>query len=122
MVGNASVELYWAKVEQGSVATPFVPKLYDEELSICRRYYRKYWTSMLFPQFYQNQYIGFYFDMPMRRDPDVGTFSILSTSNSSSIGQSVEVYAQGVYKFHVTSGYSEKAIIVPMLELDAEIY
>lgn len=121
-VNDAQVELYWAKAELGSTATQFVPRLYDEELIFCRRYYRKYWTSMLFPQFYQNQYCGFMFDVPMRKDPTVKTFSILSTSNNSSIGQSVEVYAQGVYKFHVTSGYAEKAVLVPMLELDAEIY
>lgn len=117
-------EVYIAgvKLEYGSVATPLSSRPYEEELLMCRRYYRKYWTSMLFPQFYSNQYCGFAFDTPMRKDPTVGTFTILSTSNNNSIGSSVEVYAQGVYKFHVTSGYSEKAILVTMLELDAEIY
>lgn len=37
-IGDASVELYWAKVEQGTVATPFVPRLYGEELMLCQRY------------------------------------------------------------------------------------
>lgn len=119
---GVTANIEWVKLEYGSIATPFAPRSYQDELLICRRYYRKYWTSMLFPQFYSNQYCGFLFDMPMRANPTVKTFSILSTSNGSSIGASVEVYAQGVYKFFVTQGYSEKAIIVPMLELDAEIY
>lgn len=119
---KCSVEIEYIKLEHGSVSTPLASRLYQEELLICRRYYRKYWTSMLFPQFYSNQYCGFLFDIPMRKDPTVKTFSILSTSNGSSIGVNVEVYAQGVYKFFTTEGYSEKAIIVPMLELDAEIY
>lgn len=121
--GNGSqLTIEWVKLEQGAIATPFVSRLFEEELLMCRRYYRKYWTAMLFPQFYSNQYCGFLFDTPMRADPTVKTFSILSTSNNSSIGSNVEVYAQGVYKFYVTAGYAEKAILVPMLELDAEIY
>lgn len=116
------VEIYWVKLEQGSIATPFISRLYEEDLLICRRYYRKYWTSMLLPQFYENQYCGFVFDTPMRGDPTVKTFSILSTSNNSSIGANVEVTAQGVYKFHTISSYTGKTILVPMLELDAEIY
>ena len=40
-INNAQVELYWAKVEQGSFATPFVSRLYAEELALCKRYYEK---------------------------------------------------------------------------------
>jgi len=29
----------WAKLELGSIATPFVPRLYAEELALCQRYY-----------------------------------------------------------------------------------
>ena len=37
---NASVEIAWVKLEQGSIATPFVPRLYAEELAMCQRYYQ----------------------------------------------------------------------------------
>lgn len=40
-IKGTNVELYWAKVEQGTVATPFVPRLYVEELALCQRYYEK---------------------------------------------------------------------------------
>lgn len=37
---NSTVELEWIKLEQGSIGTPFVPRLYDEEFLICQRYYQ----------------------------------------------------------------------------------
>jgi hypothetical protein len=119
---GSQLSIEWIKLEQGTIATTFVQRLREEELLICRRYYRKYWTSMVFQQFYSNQYYGFLFDTPMRADPTVKLFSILSVNNNSSVGANVEVYAQGVYKFHTVAEYTSNAIIVPMLELDAEIY
>ena len=35
---NSSVTLKWVKLEQGSIATPLVPRLYAEELLLCQRY------------------------------------------------------------------------------------
>ena len=35
-----SATIKWVKLEVGSIATPFVPRLYAEELAICRRYYQ----------------------------------------------------------------------------------
>lgn len=119
---GSSMELIYVKLEEGKSPTKFTSRIFEEELAICRRYYRKYWTSMVFPQFYGNQYYGFLFDTPMRIHPQVKFFSILSVNDNSSVGASVEVYAQGVYKFHTISTYTNNAIIVPMLELDAEIY
>lgn len=40
--GNCVVELEWAKLELGDHATPYVPRLYAEELELCQRYYQKY--------------------------------------------------------------------------------
>ena len=34
-----SVTIKWIKLELGSVATPFVPRSYGEELALCQRYY-----------------------------------------------------------------------------------
>lgn len=39
LVGESSVELYYIKLERGSIATPFVPRPYGEELALCQRYY-----------------------------------------------------------------------------------
>ena len=45
---GASVEIEWIKLEQGTVATTFVPRLYAEELALCQRYYEKR-TVVFFP-------------------------------------------------------------------------
>ena len=36
--GSVSI-IEWVKLEKGSIATPFVPRQYTEELMLCRRYY-----------------------------------------------------------------------------------
>ena len=36
---TATLDIEWMKLELGSVATPFVPRLYAEELALCKRYY-----------------------------------------------------------------------------------
>lgn len=37
---NSSINIEWIKLEQGSIATPFVPRPYTEELALCQRYYQ----------------------------------------------------------------------------------
>ena len=36
---EAEIEIAWIKIELGEVATPFVPKVYADELAACQRYY-----------------------------------------------------------------------------------
>lgn len=36
---NANITIEYIKLEQGSVATPFIPRMYAEELALCQRYY-----------------------------------------------------------------------------------
>lgn len=38
---NATIEIEYVKLEQGAIATPFIPRLYAEELILCQRYYYK---------------------------------------------------------------------------------
>ena len=39
---NASLDLKWAKLEVGGGATPYVPRLYGEELQLCQMYYQTF--------------------------------------------------------------------------------
>lgn len=48
LVGESSIELYYIKLEQGSIATPFVPRHYGEELALCQRYYLKLFNESTF--------------------------------------------------------------------------
>jgi len=38
---NGSIDIEYIKLEQGSIATPFVPRFYTEELALCQRYFEK---------------------------------------------------------------------------------
>ena len=38
---NRTVALEWSKLEVGDRATPYVPRIYDEEFLICQRFYQK---------------------------------------------------------------------------------
>lgn len=38
-ISQLAIELEWVKIEAGSLGTPFVPRLYTEELKLCQRYY-----------------------------------------------------------------------------------
>ena len=54
-INNMSVEIVcsanniikWVKLEYGETATPFVPRLYAEELALCQRYY---FNANIYPQ------------------------------------------------------------------------
>lgn len=37
---GAYLDVEWAKVEYGNFATPYIPRLYAEEMNLCLRYYR----------------------------------------------------------------------------------
>lgn len=37
---NTSIEIEWIKLEYGKAATPYAPRLYAEELQLCKRYYQ----------------------------------------------------------------------------------
>lgn len=39
---GSSIDVEYIKLEQGSIATPFVPRQYSEELALCQRYYIAY--------------------------------------------------------------------------------
>ena len=36
---DTQIDIEWVKLELGSIATPFIPRPYAEELALCRRYY-----------------------------------------------------------------------------------
>ena len=48
VAAGRSLEIEWIKLEQGTIATPFVPRLYAEELVLCQRYYRYFDRTPIF--------------------------------------------------------------------------
>ena len=70
---RTTIELYWAKLEQGSIATPFVPRPYGEELALCKRYYQKFSPVRLSLQAHTSGKLFFRlpFECEMRVTPSV---------------------------------------------------
>ena len=44
-VDNTSVTVEWIKLEVGEVATPYVPRLYEEEYTLCQYYYQVFYSN-----------------------------------------------------------------------------
>lgn len=48
-LAGKTLDINWVKLEAGSVATPFVPRPYAEELALCQRYYEKSYDVTVSP-------------------------------------------------------------------------
>lgn len=91
---NNSFEIEYAKLELGSVATPFVPRHYAEELALCQRYYfRNRWLSLRTAVCTENELrtSSYYFPVPMRVSPTINTV----------IGQPVHEFYTPNLTYHV---------------------
>ena len=61
---ETTIDIMWAKLEDGNVPTPYKPRLYAEKLALCRRYFRYGSTDT------QSMY-----DFPMRVTPTITSVS-----------------------------------------------
>lgn len=73
-IWQGSVTIEYAKLELGSVATPFSPRPYAEELLLCQRYYQVRSNS------YTIQPNAIDRSIPMRVDGTIGTITINGTT------------------------------------------
>ena len=70
---TATLDIEWIKIELGSVATPFIPRLYAEELALCKRYYEVSNNDVYINAIKQHtSYFGEYkFDVEKRVSPTI---------------------------------------------------
>ena len=118
---GTSITLKWVKLEQGTVATPFVAPNPSEELTKCYRY--KYiGGANLRARCTGNQVFGLTKDLPttLRTAPTM-TFKREYTYNVNSLNLSVEDGNNTVY-ISGTAENTNQAVIDVILDLDAEIY
>ena len=117
----------WIKLEQGSIATPFVPRLIAEETMLCQRYYYNGYITL--PM--MNSYKAWYeFPVTMRATPAVtfrdvhyGTRSG-DAKTSLSTNTSNGVYHSDTTRYHigfVQNYYDGLIIFKASVERDAEI-
>lgn len=53
---SSDVTIKWCKLEQGTVATPFVPRLYAEEFALCQRFYKEVLVTGLPVNYYTSDF------------------------------------------------------------------
>lgn len=80
---SVQLEIEWVKLELGSVATPFTPKPYAEEETLCKRYYEKITTAFLGVGYFVNTTLGrivFPYSVKKRIAPTLSTATVTSNN------------------------------------------
>lgn len=99
MTVGQSKTINWVKLEYGSLATPFVPRLYSEELMECMRYYRIVNTQGSLAYTNANAsmlVIPIGLSMPMYKTPSVSVSELPSTIAIRTSGAQKEFYPTSV--------------------------
>lgn len=123
VLGDVSSErtIYWVKLEKGSLATPFVPRLYAEELAMCERYYQTYQSACLWSR-NNTDFNGFPLRTEMRTTPTIAWGYYLNpmghdvTSKASNVSMNKNMFLYIIF--------SENIGVIAYISfgLDAEIY
>lgn len=83
----SSVTVEWAKLELGEVATPYVPRLYAEELELCKRYYQSFANIIgVFAFAYSNSDILYRVNFTEMRNVPNATLLYVNGISSSNAG------------------------------------
>lgn len=123
LANGASITLKWVKLEQGSVATPFVAPNIAEELIKCKRFYKSIeFTEVFYSGTKSTEYIFSYVIQNMRIKPTAtsnikdhyGLSAWKTTVNDNNNGLTVKAVA--------TSSMVGDCNIGGIVKLDAEIY
>lgn len=84
--GTSNFEVKYCKLELGDHATPFIPRLYGEELALCQRYYEtSYPNDVELTSSTGTLDRAFWFSVKKRATPTVSIKSINGTPNKISI-------------------------------------
>lgn len=121
LANGASITLKWVKLEQGSVATPFVAPNPAEELIKCQRYYVKTVGEL---RAYTNAgtSFGVTVNLPtkMRTKPTININNIYSY-NVSSIDTEIKNDNSAIFVYG-TAKNQDSAVVYCIVTCDAEIY
>lgn len=121
IAGGSSVTLKYAKVEQGSVTTPFVTPNPAEELTKCYRF-RYIGKAVLEARCTENEIFGFTKDLPTKlRTKPTTTFKSKNLNNVNTVDVTLAEENNAVY-ISGTATNTNQTVINVVLILDAEIY
>ena len=118
---GTSITLKWVKLEQGTVATPFVAPNPAEELTKCYRF--KYiGKAVLRGRCTASQIFGFTKDLPTKlRTKPTTTFKLKNSYNVNTVDVTLAEENNAVY-LAGTADNTNQTVIDVVLDLDAEIY
>lgn len=129
-LGKGKATVMWAKLEEGEIATPFRPRLYAEELQLCKRYYQKVALFDSYLDYVTGDSIRFSKTFPtMRAKPTCLDKGILIRSNtvtqsgfekSFTVGSSCNLTITCTKKSH-SLNYTNYLSLGGIIELDAEL-
>jgi hypothetical protein len=137
---GASIELVWIKLEVGSVSTPFVPRIYGEEVYLCKRFCQTvnlHWRTGVVNS--AGTIISFVADVLLRTLPSgsplVTLYEVptrIRTTSSNSIDTTLTLenvqLSNGMIVLNIASStkLDARSVAVPIDEfkflIDAEIY
>lgn len=119
--GTCTINVEYIKLEQGSVATPFVAPNPAEELTKCYRF--KYiGKAVLRGRCTANQVFGFTKDLPTKlRTKPTTTFKSKNSYNVNTVDVTLAEENNAVY-LAGTAENTNQTVIEVVLDLDAEIY
>ena len=122
---GASIKLEWVKLEGGSVATPFVPRLYVEEFILCQSYYRQLRRVPIYATATSNTtyMLPIQFGVPMIGSQKITLVEALNSSGTVQSGITCTNCLSGQYStqtIQLSSSIGQYGFIT--LIFDAEIY
>ncbi len=129
MNDNDYVDIEWVKLEYGEVATPFVPRLRGEEMTLCQRFYENFLHSMLCIFSTNTSKVAvplMGFKAKKRVIPKIISDGFYSYANSATKldarQDSAVVSVNGITYIQLTEAVGATMCYIKNMEVDAEIY
>jgi hypothetical protein len=120
--GSGYIDIAQIKTESGDNATPFVPRLYGEELALCQRYY-EIGTSESCLGILASAMTGFKFKVPKKAIPTVTVPEIVDMVSFTAVNATpvvTDIY--GVNELDGTGFNTNRIYRITSWKADAEIY
>ena len=124
---SSNVELYWVKLEQGAASTSFVPRIYAEEVALCRRFYQ---VETLYNAdivcFLHKRNTGLYSGVkhfePMRAVPTVSRSGNFYIEQYNSSGQIYATMENSISSCEMVPQWSELRFMIELPTVDPISY
>ena len=124
---NSSITLEWAKLEVGTVATTFVPRIYAEEVALCKRFYQviTLYNANAVCDLHKrnnNEYAGMMHFEPMRSVPTITRTGGFYVEQYNSSGQLYATMENSFSNFVISAQWTELRFDITLSTVDPVNY